>query len=484
MRLDDESKKSILLFCDLRRNNANTIDDHVQAFENFSKHRIYTFDPIQQSRCGALDLDEFDVVVIHYSIFVLSEHYLHPMFKQKIRNYRGVKIQFIQDDYRRVDEMAAAVQYLGIHLLYTLYPEDKVPQVWTPRLPGVQCCATLAGYVPDNILSQPTPSIAERQLDVGYRGRSLPYWLGDLGQEKGWITRDFLRHAHGYRLSHDVSSREEDRIYGSAWSRFIMSCKTMLGTESGSSITDFDGSIQRRTEAYLKENPKATYEEVRSALLEPYESNCRINTISPRAFESAALRTAMVLFPGEYSGILEPWRHYIPLEKDFSNFPEVVAKIRDHVFLQDMVDRTYDDLIASGKYSYRAFIAEFDKVVDDRCRVGTNRPKTQYAIASRNVAAVTQRRRFVRTLPFVKSLIAVRDWMRRLTLRELLILFGARRVKHFLKCRYPHFVREFGMRNEAAVIDIENAIGSPMPATSPGTDHVRPNERRSLVASQ
>ena len=483
----DESKKSILLFCDLRRNNANTIDDHAQAFERFSQHRVFPFDPIGQHRCWSLDLDEFDVVVLHYSVFVLSEEYLNPEFKQKLRNFRGLKIQFIQDDYRRVDEMAAAARDLGVQVLFTLYPKDKIPQVWTPRLPKVECCATLAGYVPDNILRLSTPPIAERTLDVGYRGRSLPYWLGDLGQEKGWITREFQEHVRGFGLTHDVSSREEDRIYGRAWSRFITSCKTMLGTESGSSITDFDGSIQSRTEAYLKAHPGATYEEVRAALLEPHEGNCTINTISPRAFESAALRTAMVLFPGEYSGVLKPWRHYIPLEKDFSNFPEVVRKIRDHEFLQELVDRTYDDLIASGEYSYRSFIAEFDKVVNRHCPTGTNRAKSRYRSASRRVAIVNWRRNVLKKIPFVRTTYgAVCGWWPKSKVRMFALLLGARRVKQFVFRGFRYLARRIRMRNHAAGLNLANVTEAPqsMAPSSAEAGHLRPNERRSLVTSQ
>ena len=37
----------------------------------------------------------------------------------------------------------------------------------------------------------------------------------------------------------DLSYEEHDRIYGRAWLKFICSCKTMLGTESGASVFDF-----------------------------------------------------------------------------------------------------------------------------------------------------------------------------------------------------------------------------------------------------
>ena len=35
----------------------------------------------------------------------------------------------------------------------------------------------------------------DRQLDVAYRGRTLPYWLGLLGQDKVRIAAGFLDRA-------------------------------------------------------------------------------------------------------------------------------------------------------------------------------------------------------------------------------------------------------------------------------------------------
>src|SRR5207245_8014257 len=102
------------------------------------------------------------------------------------------------------------------------------------------------------------------------------------------------------------------------------------------SIADFDGSVEANVQAYLRQHPGASFEEVFEAVLRPYEGNVMVTCISPRAFEATALGTAMVLFPGEYSGVLRPWDHYLPLEKDCSNFAEVVRRIRDLDFLRDM----------------------------------------------------------------------------------------------------------------------------------------------------
>jgi hypothetical protein len=71
----------------------------------------------------------------------------------------------------------------------------------------------------------------------------------------------------------------------------------------------------------------------------------------------------MVMFEGEYSGILEPHRHFIPLRKDFANIDEVVRVLRDHSSLQAMADRTFSEVACNPRWSYRRFIEEFDDEV-------------------------------------------------------------------------------------------------------------------------
>ena len=54
------------------------------------------------------------------------------------------------------------------------------------------------------------------------------------------------------------------------------------------------------------------------------------------------------------------------LEKDFSNIDEVFEKLADDSFVSAMTDQAYEDIITSGKYSYRSFISEFDRWLDTR----------------------------------------------------------------------------------------------------------------------
>jgi hypothetical protein len=364
---DDVSRRprlSILLLADDNPGHANTVLDHIDAFKRFSRHRVTVFNPRGLKGSRFLRLSSYDVVVIHYSLLITSDSYLAPSFREALHRHSGLKVQFIQDEYRWIDQITRMMEYLGIDLLFSAAAEADLPLLYTNRLPSVTAVSTLTGYMPDRLLGLRVAPLQHRRVDVGYRGRVVPFSLGALGQEKVAIAKGFHERAGRYGLRCDIGWREDDRIYGRRWNQFISSCRTMLGTESGASIADFDGSIERRVNEYLAEHPEPTFEEVSEAVLAPHEGNLPIRAVSPRVFEAIALRTALVQFPGDYSGVVRPWDHYIPLEKDFSNMDEVVERIRDTKFLREMTERAYADIAATGLYSYRAFAEDFDRAVD------------------------------------------------------------------------------------------------------------------------
>jgi hypothetical protein len=363
----------VLLLCDDRRGHANTVLDHIDAFRRFSRHLVRTFNPKAMKRSAALDLDDFDVVVIHYSVVLSDPLFIAPDFFDKLRRFRGLKIQFIQDDYRWVNRATAAARDAGINVLFTVAPEPAAGRLYDKSLPGVRRVHTLTGYVPENLRDIAPRPLADRELDVGYRARDLPFWLGRLSREKALIAQRFLELAPAYDLRCDIAWREHERIYGGRWIDFVSSSRATLGTESGASIADFDGSAELAVRAYLRTHPAAPFEEVHQAVLEPYEGNVVVNVISPRVFEAASLGTALVMFPGQYSGIISRGEHYIPLEKDFSNMGEVVDQLRDDDLVAAMTARTRDQLIGSGRWSYAAFIAEFDAVVDEEAAMKRGR---------------------------------------------------------------------------------------------------------------
>src|SRR4029077_593924 len=133
----------VLLLCDDRRGHANTVLDHIDAFRRFSRHQVRTFNPKAMRRSLALDLDAFDVVVVHYSVILSDPIYMAPDFMDKLRRFKGLKIEFIQDDYRWVNKATAAARGVGIDVLFTIAPKRAAAQLYDDLLPGVRRVQTL-----------------------------------------------------------------------------------------------------------------------------------------------------------------------------------------------------------------------------------------------------------------------------------------------------------------------------------------------------
>ncbi len=366
---------SVLLLCDDRPSHAPNVLEHLGALQRYSRHRLDVSNPRGLSSSRLLRFEHYDVVILHYSIFALSDIALPPWFREQLAAFSGLKVQFVQDEYRSVDAMTERMRELGIDLLFSSVPPDALALVYGTRIPGVDVVPTLTGFVPARLQELPRQPLAGRPLDVVYRGRSIPYWLGRLGQEKVLIGREFMARAALTDLRCDISWTETDRIYGEAWYRFLGSSRTTLGTESGASIVDFDGALQERTESYLRSKPTATFDEVQREILSPFEGNAVIQTLSPRVFEAAAVGTGMVNFTGRYSDVIEPWTHYIPLEKDFSNFDQVAAAIREDELLDTMAARAHEDLVRSGRYSLQAFVQGLEREIEARVKPVPHRPR-------------------------------------------------------------------------------------------------------------
>lgn len=358
----------ILILCDKPPAIAATLHHHLDALVRYSKHQVRLL-PMFGFLPRGVDLDRFDVVVIHWSLIACSDNYIDPDARARISACKALKAVFIQDEYRFIHRTWEALRGLGVNVLFTCVPDEEIEKVYpSEALPNLVKVNVMTGYVDESLPTMTVPPYAERPIDVGYRARKLPYWMGKLAVEKWRISERFAEDAPRYGLKADVSYREEDRIYGANWNKFITSCKAMLGVESGVSVFDFDGTLQTRLEAVELANPEMTFDEMYERHLKDFDGLIRLNQISPRCFEAAALRTLMILYEGDYSGCLTPWRHFVPLKKDHSNMDEVVAVLRDPARAQEIIDTAYREVALNPAFSFAAAVAQFDRVIDENMK--------------------------------------------------------------------------------------------------------------------
>jgi hypothetical protein len=359
-------KLNILIIYDNNSTHVNTILEHVESFYLHSTSNILYAPGTRDAECS-YDLNIFDVVVIHYSVRVSLKDHLSASYDEAITNFGGYKILFIQDEYDNTNIAHEWIEKLRINAVFTCVPEQYIEMVYPKKLLGnVEFYPTLTGYTSQNNIHSIAPLPAqERTLFISYRGRALPYWYGNLGQEKMNIGINIKKICTERELPIDIEWDDSKRIYGQDWYKFLASAKATLGTESGSNVFDF-GDVRTSIEKLLQINPAVTYSEVFEKILIHHEDKVKMNQISPKIFEAITLKTALILFEGDYSGVIKPNVHYISLKKDYSNIEEVLAKLHDNDYLNQLTERAFKEVIESNKFSYKSFIEEFDNFVEQR----------------------------------------------------------------------------------------------------------------------
>ncbi len=358
----------ILVLYDAGATYTATVMEHIRSFSMLPHEVVFA--------CGVgkaeltVPLDAFDVVILHYSVRLIGEDYIAPSVAAALPGFAGLKVLFIQDEYDATETARRWIERLGIGLVFTCVPDAYREAVYPQaRFPNTTFVQTLTGYVPAEY-ERPldaTP-IAARPLTLAYRGRELAVWYGRLAHEKVEIAWRMKALCAERGVPADIEWTEDKRIYGADWFRFLTSARATLATESGANVFDFHGDIKRAVQADQQAHPELGWEALYQRHVAAHDGHIRMNQVSPRVFEAIAVGTALVLFEGEYSGVLQPDRHYIPLAKDYRNVDEVLAKLADAPFVEALVQRAHAEIILSGRYGYRAAAEAWGAEIAQRAR--------------------------------------------------------------------------------------------------------------------
>lgn len=368
----------ILLLCHYDPEGIATVTDTVTGIQRHSQHGITLFNLFDaKSRSGTLalpadiDLAAYDAIVIHNTVSynAYNLHALDMRSRMKLCDFPGIKVLMKQDENHRMHCLAQYIGETGFDIVFTCLGENDIPKVYPPEMVGTpRFERMLTGYVMPS-LRERAQLDGPRDIDVGYRGSIQPLSFGRLAYEKRQIGEEVEQRLQDSGLTLDISSQWEDRIGGEAWFGFMRRCKAILGCESGASVFDLDGELDKRCQKAERELGKPredkAYAEAYLAYFADLEGNVDYAQISPRHFEAAASGALQLLYPGQYSGIFEAGKHYFPLARDFSNLQEAVSLLRDEPKRRTIVQQAHDDIIMNPRYWIETFVQRFDALIQE-----------------------------------------------------------------------------------------------------------------------
>ena len=314
---------------------------------------------------------EPDAVVLHTTFLCMrwSDHFGAFSWQYRwLGELACAKIAIPQDEYDHSEILDEWLNYLRVTHLFTNFDARQRELIYPIlRHSDVRFREVLTGYIDERMagyaITRMRP-LRERPMDIVYRASRLPYWFGEHGQLKHRIGDVVAERSPPLGLRTDISTRNEDVIYGAAWTDFLLSGRAVIGAESGSSALDRRGEVRAAFETVLAAEPDLSFAEASSHLPDGWDGY-PLGAISPRHFEAVVTKTCQVLVEGRFSSVLEAGRHYLPVKRDLSNLDQVLEQLRDDELLTKIAETAYADVYLSGRYTYAVFGAAVASACDD-----------------------------------------------------------------------------------------------------------------------
>ena len=326
----------------------------------------YHYDPIPISK--TLLEENWDAVILHYSFLsfrIIGE--TADLWEEQfdwINQLSGIKIAIPQDEGNYSGLLDEWLYGWDVSIIFSVHYKSDGPLYPIMRNhAAIYPC--LPGYIDmkkaKNILEKLLP-IAKRTKDIIYRVRKLPYWFGRAGYKKSYLAEVVSEKANVSGLIVDIKSGHKESFYGNDWLEFIASGKTVLAAQGGYSMINYYGEIPTRAEYIIRQKPEISFNNFSKKM--PYGwDDFELFTITPRHFDAAIVKTCQVLLEGEYKNVLKPNRHYILIKEDYSNLDDVLRKIKDLDYIKVIADRTYEDIVQGGRFSYKTFAEEIENAI-------------------------------------------------------------------------------------------------------------------------
>jgi hypothetical protein len=354
-----------------------TIRQHLDALERLPSAWVLPYNAVNGIP-GWLGRIDFDAVVLDTTILCMRWTPGYEDWRRRsdwIAELDALKIALPQDEYHHSDTLDEWLDDVGVTVIGTVLDDRHRDELYPRMSKKAAFYELLTGYIDESAADRLRPRLQPlrgRELDLVYRARNLPYWLGSHGQLKHVIGEAVAERAPAHGLRADISTRQAQTVLGDAWLDFMAGGRATIGAESGSSTLDRRGELSIHLDELLTENPELTFEEYAQHMPLGWD-DYEFFAISPRHLEAVVTKTAQILVEGNYSGVLEAHRHYVPVRRDLSDLDDALEAARDHALLESLAEQAYTDIYESGRYGFRRLTDTVEEMLNTHARSGRGR---------------------------------------------------------------------------------------------------------------
>lgn len=252
-------------------------------------------------------------------------------------------------------------EFLANGELNRLIEQARIDRVYSPAMAGVwsdlypqaagqgRVAPMLTSYFDTRLQRMARESSPERHRPIwlGYRTCEASLRFGRAGRLKRDIGVRAAQWSIDNGLVTDVRPTGQDVKRGTSWLRFLQQTRVTVGVEGGSDVLDIDGDL---AEAHRTGDP--AWSPARPLV----EVNLR--ALSPRHLEAAACGVAQVLVEGDYSGVLQAGRHYLPVTQDLANLEAQLEACRSDQVVRSMAVAAQRELAQNDAFTWRQKMVE------------------------------------------------------------------------------------------------------------------------------
>lgn len=264
---------------------------------------------------------------------------------------------FVQDDHQFPDEVCQLARKTSAVIFTRL---GNVEEIYDGK--GYRC------HDWPRALSDVDIRRKFRQMVVPWRNRTFDLVArstrtgprhGLAGRVKSEAVELVATAAEREGLRVDVSTRQLDFKTGADWWRFLSNSRYTVSRLGGSSRIIRNRHVATFAAAIEQVMDKAPFvDQLKVFNLVSRESRPLLN-VSPRFIESAGLNVVQIMHEEGLDADLQPWIHFVPLAKDYSNTPLIVQFMKSNVVPNEIIKAAENHFLNSKKYDAGVWYAKF-----------------------------------------------------------------------------------------------------------------------------